>query len=407
MDFTFPPDFYWGTATAAHQVEGGNVYNDNWVLEHTPGTIYVESSGDACDHYHRYREDIALIAGLGLKLYRFSLEWSRIEPEEGEFSLAALEHYRRVLAACHEHNLMPMVTFHHLTSPRWLAAGGGWEAKETPEKFARYCERAVTYLGDLLPLACTLNEINLGPLLSFLGVPLSTHTPWFAEAARSVGSDTERFRPFLYAEPERGREIMLAAHRRAIEVLKAGPGQRQVGVTLALTDIQALPGGEEVAARARHELQDLYLEALREDDFVGVQTYTRQLFGPTGPAQLAEDVERTLIGDEFYPEALAGTIRYAHHVTGRPIFVTENGIATANDKRRQVYLERALRDVVGCLRDGIPVLGYIHWSALDNFEWMFGYRPTFGLIGVNHTNQERTIKPSAHWLGRTAQANGF
>lgn len=407
MDFTFPADFYWGTATAAHQVEGGNVYNDNWVLEHTPGTIYKESSGDACDHYHRYREDIALIAGLGLKVYRFSLEWSRIEPEEGEFSLAALEHYRRVLATCYEHGLTPMVTFHHLTSPRWLAAAGGWEAKETPEKFARYCERAVAYLGDLLPLACTLNEINLGPLLSFLGVPLSTRDPWFAKAARRVGSNARRFRPFLYAERARGREIMLAAHRLAVEVLKAGPGKRQVGVTLALTDIQALPGGEDVAARMRHKLQDLYLEALREDDFIGVQTYTRLVFDSMGPAQLVEDVERTLVGDEFYPEALAGTIRYAHQVTGRPIFVTENGIATANDERRQVYLERALRGVADCLNAGIPVLGYIHWSALDNFEWMFGYRPTFGLIGVNHATQERTIKPSARWLGRVALANGF
>ena len=279
--------------------------------------------------------------------------------------------------------------------------------EETAEKFARYCERAVAHLGDLLPLACTLNEINLGPLLSSLGVPLSTRDPWFAEAARRAGSNAERFRPFLYAEPERGRETMLSAHRRAVEVLKAGPGQRQVGVTLAMTDIQALPGGEEVAARVRHDLQDLYLEALRTDDFVGVQTYTRQVFGPAGPMQLANDVERTMMGDEFYPEALAGTIRYAHQVTGRPIFVTENGIAAANDKRRQVYLERALCGVADCLNAGIPVLGYIHWSALDNFEWMFGYRPTFGLIGVNHQTQERTVKPSARWLGRVAQVNGF
>src|SRR5215469_7909598 len=214
MDFTFPPHFYWGAATAAHQVEGGNVYNDHWVLEHTPGTIYREPSGDACDHYHRYRGDMALLAGLGFNLYRFSLEWSRIEPEEGEFSRAALAHYRRMLATCHEFGLTPMVTFHHLTSPRWLAAAGGWEARETSEKFARYCERAVAHLGDLLPLACTLNEINLGPLLSSLGVPLSTRDPWFAEAARRAGSNADRFRPFLYAEPERGRETMLSAHRR-------------------------------------------------------------------------------------------------------------------------------------------------------------------------------------------------
>jgi beta-glucosidase len=113
------------------------------------------------------------------------------------------------------------------------------------------------------------------------------------------------------------------------------------------------------------------------------------------------------VGDEFYPEALAGTIRYAHQVTGRPVFVTENGVATANDERRQVYIERALRGVANCLSSGIPVRGYIHWSALDNFEWMFGYRPTFGLIAVNHKTQERVVKPSARWLGRVAQAKGF
>ena len=134
MELKFPPTFLWGTATAAHQVEGGNVYNDNWVLEHVPGAPWAESSGDACDHFHRYREDIALLADLGFTLYRFSLEWSRIEPEEGEFSLAQLDHYRRMLASCHEHRLIPMVTFHHFTSPRWLAATGGWEALGTPEK---------------------------------------------------------------------------------------------------------------------------------------------------------------------------------------------------------------------------------------------------------------------------------
>ena len=139
MEITFPPTFLWGTATAAHQVEGGNVYNDNWVLERVPGTPYSEASGDACDHYHRYRQDIALLAELGFTLYRFSLEWSRIEPEEGEFSLAELDHYRRMLTTCHEHGITPMVTFHHFTSPRWLAASGGWEAQDTPEKFARFC----------------------------------------------------------------------------------------------------------------------------------------------------------------------------------------------------------------------------------------------------------------------------
>ncbi len=162
---SFPDGFLWGTATSAHQVEGGNAYNDSWLLEHAPGSHYAERSGDACDHYHRYADDIALIANLGLKAYRFSLEWSRIEPEDGEFSRAALDHYRRMLGTCHEHGLTPLLTFHHFTSPRWIAAAGGWEDARTAERFARFCERAMRHLGDLVPLACTINEPNLGTFL--------------------------------------------------------------------------------------------------------------------------------------------------------------------------------------------------------------------------------------------------
>src|SRR5436853_1960044 len=279
MEVTFPPTFLSGTATAAHQVEGGNVYNDNWVLEHAPGSPYVESSGDACDHYHRYREDIALLAELGFTLYRFSLEWSRIEPEEGEFSLAQLDHYRRMLATCHEQGITPMVTFHHFTSPRWLAASGGWEAAETPEKFARFCEKAMAHLGDLIPLACTLNEVNIGPLIGAMrGAAMDTARgeAWFELAARVVGSDASRFTPFLYADPVRGRETMLAAHRRAVDAIKAGPGNCAVGLTLAMQDIEAGPGGEEMAARLRAEVLAVYLEETRDDEVLGVQTEARQ-----------------------------------------------------------------------------------------------------------------------------------
>ncbi|HZR42791.1 MAG TPA: family 1 glycosylhydrolase [Ktedonobacteraceae bacterium] len=409
MEITFPATFLWGTATAAHQVEGGNVYNDNWVLEHVPGSSYVESSGDACDHYHRYREDIALLAELGFTLYRFSLEWSRIEPEEGEFSLAQLDHYRRMLATCHEHGITPMVTFHHFTSPRWLAASGGWEAQDTPEKFARFCERAVAHLGDLMPFACTLNEVNIGPLLmSFVPDMNAVRSqPWFEVAARKVDSDASRFTPFLYADPERGRATILAAHRRAVDAIKAGAGNCSVGLTLAMQDIQAGPGGEEMAARMRRELLDVYLEGTHGDDFIGVQTYSRQRFGPDGPLGAEDGVERTQMGYEFWPEALEATIRYANAATGLPVIVTENGLSTEDDTRRIAYIERALRGVAACLRDGIDVRGYTYWSAMDNFEWSLGYRPTFGLIAVNRTTQKRSVKPSARWLGDVARAHGF
>jgi beta-glucosidase len=174
-----------------------------------------------------------------------------------------------------------------------------------------------------------------------------------------------------------------------------------------MQDIQAGPDGEEMAARMRRELLDVYLEATRGDDFIGVQTYSRQRFGLEGPLEPEEGVELTQMEYEFWPEALEATIRYASAATGLPVIVTENGIATTDDTRRIVYIERALRGVAACLHDGIDVRGYIYWSALDNFEWSSGYRPTFGLIAVDLRTQERTIKPSARWLGQVARAHGF
>jgi beta-glucosidase len=177
----------------------------------------------------------------------------------------------------------------------------------------------------------------------------------------------------MYADAQRGRATILAAHRRAVEVIKAGPGRCEVGLTMAMQDIQAGPGGEEMAARMRRELQDVYLEATRGDDFIGVQTYSRQRFGPDGPLGPEAGVERTQGGDEFWPEALEATIRHTSAVTGRPVFVR----------------------------------GYTYWSALDSFEWISGYRLNMGLIAVDRQTQARTVKPSAGWLGRVAQAHGF
>jgi beta-glucosidase len=409
--FEFPRDFLWGTATAAHQVEGNNVNSDVWTLEHVPGSPYVEASGDACDHYHRYRQDIALLAGLGFNSYRFSVEWARIEPEEGEFSRAILEHYRDVLRACHEHGLTPMVTFHHFTSPRWLMALGGWEDPETADRFARYCEYTTRHLGDLIGAACTINEANIASLLPKFGYAPALEelqqASWWSAAARALGADPSDLAPFLYAYSPGAVDIILTAHRKAMEAIKAGPGNFPAGITLALQDIQAVEGGETLAQELHREINDIYLEALRGDDFVGVQSYTRTRVGREGVLPNEEGVELTEMQYEFWPESLEATIRDAAAKTGLPVIVTENGIATMDDTRRIEYMRRALRGVINCLRDGLPVHGYTYWSAFDNFEWSLGYRPTFGLIAVDRETQERTVKPSARWLGAIARANAF
>jgi len=409
--FQFPNGFLWGTATAAHQVEGNNINSDFWVMEHVPGTMFAEPSGDACDHYHRYCDDIALLVELGFNTYRFSVEWARIEPEEGCFSRASLEHYRRMLTACHEHGLTPMITFHHFTSPRWLIAAGGWESKETPAKFARYCERTTRYLGDLIGAACTINEANLGAILVNAGhmppVGVTQQAPWWTAAARAVGVPTDQFAPFIFALSPQAVDIILTAHRRSVEAIKAAGGSFPVGITLALQDVQATAGGEARAAQLNRQINDIFLEPLHGDDFVGVQSYSRMRVGHDGPLPAEEGAELTQMGYEFYPEALEATIRNAIAVAGIPVIVTENGIGTVDDTRRIAYVERALRSVARCLSDGLDVRGYTYWSALDNFEWMLGYRPAFGLIAVDRETQQRIVKPSARWLGAIARANGF
>ena len=408
MTNPFPQNFLWGVATAGHQVEGNNVNSDIWFLEHLPGTIFAEPSGDAVDHYHRYREDIALIAGLGFGTYRFSLEWARIEPEEGHFSMAELDHYKRVLETCLEHGLTPVVTFHHFASPLWLLRSGGWEGKRTPELFARYCDRVMAHLGDLIGVACTLNEPNLPWLLESFGIGGEApenrgKVPVWAAAAKRLGIDASTVAPFQFCSTEAGFNVKLAAHRAGTSAIKKHRPDLQVGWTLANSDIQSIPGGEEIADRVRRDVNERFLEASRGDDFVGIQTYGRTVYGPDGHAPAPEGVATNQMGEEIYPQGLEATVREAWRVAGVPVIVTENGLATEDDAQRLAYLKTAVDGVASCLADGIDVRGYIAWTAFDNFEWIFGYRPQFGLIAVDRSTQERTPKDSAHWLGSLAR----
>ncbi len=410
MARTFPGGFLWGTATAAHQVEGANFASDLWLLEMAPESAFVEPSGDACDHYHRYEQDIALLAGLGFSTYRFSIEWARIEPEDGFFSQAALDHYRRMIAACHAARVTPMVTFHHFTAPLWFTRDGGWENAKSVDRFARYCERAGAALGDLIPYACTINEANIPVMLTLMreaGNPGRWQRPKsFAEAARLCGGTAERLAPYLLCNGHATVPNLIAAHRKSYDVLKAHV-KGQVGITLSLNDLQAEPGGEALRDAADQIINVQFLEAARGDDFLGVQTYTRARFGAKGMMGVPAGAERTQMGYEFYPQALEATIRQAARVSGCPVIVTENGIGTEDDTRRIAYTQTALEGVLRCLADGIDVRGYIHWSLLDNYEWLEGYRPKFGLVDVDRATQARKPKPSAWWLGAIARANAM
>lgn len=393
MEWKFPEGFRWGTATAAHQVEGNNVNNDWWEWEHREGTVCVEPSGDACDQYHRYPADLALAASLGFDNYRFSLEWSRIEPEEGHFSSAALDHYRRVCAECLAVGLDPVVTFHHFTTPRWAARDGGWHDPRIVDRFGRFCATVVDHLGDLIGRACTINEPNI---VAYLAHQMGLFPP---------GTVDDR----LWRA---ATDNLIAAHRRGYEVLRAGRGDFEVGLTLSMAEHVAVPPDDDRALSrldmVRRESEDIFLESVRGDDFIGVQTYTRTRVGPDGVLGPEEDVPVLVMGYEFWPGALEATIRRAWEITDQvPVLVTENGIGTDDDGQRIEYVREALRGLAGCLDDGIDVVGYTYWSLLDNFEWIFGYGPRFGLVEVDRTSQRRIPKPSATWLGSIARANSI
>ena len=409
----FPAGFLWGCATSGHQVEGNNTSSDLWMLEHLPKSIFKEPSGDACDHYHLYPQDIEMLAALGFNTYRFSLEWARIEPEEGEFSRAQLEHYRRMLAACRQHNLTPMLTYSHFSLPRWFAMQGGWEQKNGAGRFARFCERATRHLGDLVGYAATLNEPNIPQMLNWFNLPVSQLPPGislqlalrFARSRVREQADAPDFSNLMLGNARKTRDGLLAAHSKGKDAIKAIRPDLPVGFTLSMSDDQPADDHSRIAQK-RAEVYGPWLEAARRCDYLGVQPYSRTTVGAKDQPP-PKGVEITQTGMEFYPECVGHVARYAAKEAGVPIIVTENGIATEDDARRSEYIRRALVGLKSAIDDGLDIRGYVAWSLLDNFEWNLGFTPKFGLVAVDLKTQQRTIKPSAPMLGDIARRNSL
>lgn len=424
----FASDFLVGASTAAHQVEGNNANSDCWALENIPHTTYAEPSGHAVDHYHRYEEDIRLMADAGLNAYRFSIEWARVEPREGQFEEREIEHYRSVIRCCKAHGLEPMVTLHHFSSPAWLIAKGGWEAESVVDDFVRYCRYVIERLGGELRLVCTINEANIRLQIAdimkryMMQAQAAQKAAQNAEGAVQMGmnmkalleqqqlSALEGARAFGLADPSAvhvfqspctaaGDEIICRAHIAARDAIKKLCPHLQVGLTLSLHDFQAQEGGEETAEKEWEKEFSHYLPAIQHDDFLGVQNYTRNLIGPAGLLPIPQGAELTQAGYEYYPEGLEHVVRKAAADYKGPIYITENGIATDDDTRRAAFIRTALEGVQRCIADGLPVKGYFHWSLLDNFEWQKGYAMRFGLVAVNRSTQARTPKPSLAYLG--------
>lgn len=415
-----PAGFLLGAATAAHQVEGNNTNSDFWVMENLPHSHFSEPSGEACDHYNRFLEDILLLKNAGLNCYRFSIEWARIEPEEGKFNDREIDHYRQVLDACIANGIEPVVTLMHFSSPSWLIGRGGWADERIVEYFTRYCRKVVSQLGNRMHYVCTINEANMGLQLADvlermfkkMGINLQVGMNLKLSDAQMVGlrEQAEAFgvenpmdiHPFMSQATWETDTLILRAHDAARKAIKEICPELKVGLTLSLHHFDVLTDGEAQAQRLWDREFSHYLPVISNDDFIGIQNYTREIIGPNGVLPVPENAKKTQMGYEYYPASLEAVIRKVAESYHGKLFVTENGVSTDDDELRIHYITEVMAGLKRCLVDGLPVVGYTHWSLLDNFEWQAGYSKTFGLIAVDRTTQARTVKPSLAYLGNFA-----
>ncbi len=373
-------------------------------------TVFAEPSGIACNSYEMWETDLDIAKSLGLNTYRFGIEWSRIEPEEGVFSQEALDHYSDIVGGCLARGLEPLVTYNHFVAPLWFTARGGWLAPDSAELFARYCTRVTQVIGERINWAMTLNEPNIRNILNYAGLPdfvEGISRKMLQEAENALGVEKVRGVQFFFPEDN---EIMLsalvAAHHAGRAAIKAVGDHINVGLGLAMMDDVAIGEAPMLDAK-RRECYEPWFAVAEHDDFIGVQNYSRAIFGPEGLIHPPEGSPMNQGGEETYPPSLANCVRYAYGQTRVPVFITEHGLSTLDDRKRAEFIPASLAHLHDVVESGVPVIGYCHWSLLDNFEWVAGYVPKFGLVAVDEASLERTPKPSAYVLGAIAQANAL
>jgi len=366
---TFPKNFLWGAATASYQVEGG-IENNDWAQAARDGM--VPSCGDACDHYNRFEKDFDRAKELNHNFHRFSIEWARIEPREGQWDEKEIEHYRNVLKALNARGITPMVTCWHWTVPQWCAEKGGISNLNFPTYFKRYCKKLVAELGNEAHLWVTINE----PLVVASHGYFKGSFPPFRRA------------PLTYIKT---LDTLAEAHMCAYRLMKEERGDIRVGVAKHNIhfDANLNPYNKVRAAFANWWWNDRFLDTIRaHQDFIGLNHYHYVPFG------FSPDLARTDMGWNIYPPALYHAIMRLREYNV-PIYITESGLADADDSRRADYIRGYLEEVHRAISDGMPVLGYLYWSLLDNYEWTHGFEKRFGLIEVNYETFERRIRDSA------------
>jgi len=367
----FPQKFYWGTATSAYQVEGG-IKND-WSVA---GEKY--NAGLACDHYNRYEEDFNLAKEMNNNAHRFSIEWARIEPKEGEFNQKEIEHYRKVILALKEKNLEPFVTLYHWTLPIWFAEKGGWLNKDAPRYFERFAERMAEEYKDLVKFWITLNEPNIYTFHSFLrGIWPPFIRSWFK--TRQVFKQ------------------LTESHKKAYQVIRQISPDAKVGIAY-------LKGKSMIVSC---EWIYKFLDSIKNyQDFIGLNYYVSSFSRSLWAIIIRSKKQITDLGWQICPEGIYHVLKDLKKYR-RPIFITENGLADRKDEKRAGFIINHLKWVHKAIEEGADVRGYFHWSLIDNFEWDKGFEPRFGLIEIDYQTLKRIPRPSARVYAEICKNNAI
>lgn len=415
-ELTFPDDFLWGTATAAHQVEGGNFNNDWWAWEQAGHIVDGGSSRAACDWWRRAEEDFDRMTALSQNAHRLSVEWSRIEPARGRWDDTAIARYRQMLAGLRERGITPMVTLHHFTTPLWLAREGSWERPSVIDDFQRFTEKVVGELGDLVNLWVTLNEPMVYVFQGYFDGrwPPGKNDPvaGIRVGRHMVKAHAAAYHTIHRLQPE--AQVGIAKHMRVFDPLRRSVFD---GAVAGLQDfvfnrvfLEALTDGVfRLPPRSRVP------DAVDSQDFIGLNYYTRDrvTFDPRSPATLFGRRTTTPgaeIGPpgwgELYPE---GIYRLLKRLSAwrKPIYITECGVPDTASMDRSRFIVSHLRAVHRAMEEGVPVRGFFHWTLVDNFEWVEGWSMRFGLIALNVETQERRPKPAAEVYAEICRSNGF
>ncbi len=407
MDWRFPEGFLWGTSSAAHQVEGDNRNCEWWEFEQQPGRIANgEISGIACDHYHRYREDFSLLRELNQNAHRLSIEWARIEPSEGEFDSRQIRHYRDVLGELREQGMEPMVTLHHFTNPLWFIRKGGWGASGSARAFLPYVNRVVDELGDLVSMWCTINEPNIYAANGWITGEFPPGRRGDLAAFYRVLANMRLAHELSYLAIKRRRpdSPVGISHHKFLFVPASNRRSDRLATRTAQLAVDRWPVAP---GRLRRVVE-------ATSDFIGIAHYHGQCCAFDAGRPREQFIRRfnvpgalvTDMGWSADPSWMREVLNDLKGL-GKPVYITENGLATSDDAKRERYLTELLSNVHLAIQDGVDVRGYFHWTNMDNFEWARGYQVHFGLIAVDRRTLERTVKPSGRLYARIARANGL